>query len=126
MALYGYHVPFRKTPEDSARRKVVFDIIAPYCLSKDDMKVVQASSQQQQDLWLESFANSQKVLLHIKLLQTAKNCFRKYFPDGAVSPLRRDGKMVGLEPGQTILDRCANVPDALQCALICNKFINVI
>ena len=51
------------------------------------------------------FTNSQYVMLRSKLLFNTKEYFRRYFPDNGSAPKTSLGKMIGLKPGETVLDR---------------------
>ena len=55
--------------------------------------------------WLQTFTNSQSVMMHSKVLQTAKEYFRKYFPVDGAAPEASLGKKIGLLYGESILDR---------------------
>jgi hypothetical protein len=105
MSLHGWQVPCGKRADEAARRKEVFDIAAPYCMSEDDILEVGQSPEKLQDLWFESFANSNRVLVHESLQKLAKSHFLRYFPSFGNATSRSVGAMLGLEAGQTILDR---------------------
>lgn len=104
MALYGSDVPNSKKPVDASRREQIFSIVAPYCLSRDDLNAIAEYPDNIKDMWLMTFTNSQSVMLG-KLLTCTKEYFRKYFPSGGASPKTSLGKKIGLDPGQSILDR---------------------
>ena len=59
-------------------------------------------------MWLTTFTNSQNVMVLSKVLQQAKDYFRRYFPDKGASPKQLYGKTIGLAVGQSILDRQGN------------------
>lgn len=105
MAEYGFDVPCSKKPSDAIRRRHIFDIIAPYCFSRTDMAEIATYSDTIQDLWLQSFTNSQSVMVKSKLLQSAKEYFRTFFPDDSMAPRPSKAKRIGLPPGESILDR---------------------
>ena len=50
MALYGCDVPNSRKDEDKERRNTIFDIVAPYCLSAEDIVVVDECSDHIRDL----------------------------------------------------------------------------
>ncbi len=75
MSLFGFDVPMGRTTADKKMRRNVFDIIHPYIMSPDDMVVVQEAGDQIKDRWLETFTNSQKVMIHSTLNATAKSYF---------------------------------------------------
>ena len=105
MAEYGFDVPCSKKPGDDMRRHIIFEIVSTYCFSKDDLAEVDSYAPNIQELWLQTFTNSQSVMLRSKLLQSAKEYFRKYFPNDGAAPRTNLGKKIGLAAGQTILDR---------------------
>jgi hypothetical protein len=105
MAEYGFNVPCSKKPGDAMRRHIIFEIVSQYCLSKEDLVEFESYAPNIQDLWLQTFTNSQSVMLRSKLLQSAKEYFRKYFPNDGAAPRTNLGTKIGLAAGQTILDR---------------------
>ena len=105
MALYGCNVPGAKKSEDQEARDLIFDIIAPYCLSAEDIEAIDEYPVHIRNLWLTSFTNSQNVMIFSKLLPAVKDQFRTYFPHNGASPKASVGRKVGLLPGQSILDR---------------------
>jgi len=105
MALYGSNVPGARKSEDQEARDLIFDIIAPYCLSAEDIEAIDEYPVHIRNLWLTSFTNSQNVMIFSKLMSTVKDHFRTYFPHKAASPKASLGRKVGLMPGQSILDR---------------------
>lgn len=105
MALYGYDIPYTKKSSDVERRAKVFDIISPYCFSKQDLTELERYPEPIREMWLQTFSNSQKVMVHSKLLIATKEWFRKFFPSEGASPNLRWGEQIGLVSGQTILDR---------------------
>jgi len=105
MAMYGCEVPTGKGVEHQTRRDDIFSVVAPYCFSTEDMDAYMEYTENIRDLWLMSFTNSQNVMIWAKLMPIAKKYFRIYFPDKGASPRASFGRKVGLEPGQSILDR---------------------
>jgi len=105
MALYGCNVPGAKKSEDQEARDLIFDIIAPYCLSAEDIEAIDEYPVHIRNLWLTSFTNSQNVMIFSKLLPAVKDQFRTYFSHKGASPKTSVGRKVGLLPGQSILDR---------------------
>jgi len=106
MALYGVDVPTSKKDDDIQRRQTIFDIVAPYCLSADDIEAVNNEyADNIRDLWLASFTCSQNVMIYTKLMSSVKEHFRNYFPPNGLSPKACLGRKIGLAPGQSILDR---------------------
>ena len=105
MAMYGCEVPTCKGVEHQTRRDDIFSVVAPYCFSTEDMDAYMEYTENIRDLWLMSFTNSQNVMIWAKLMPIAKKYFRIYFPDKGASPRASLGRKVGLEPGQSILDR---------------------
>ena len=105
MALYGCNVPGAKKSEDQEARDLIFDIIAPYCLSAEDIEAIDEYPVHIRNLWLTSFTNLQNVMIFSKLLPAVKDQFRTYFPHKGASPKASVGRKIGLLPGQSILDR---------------------
>ena len=105
MALYGYDIPSSKKNSDAERRAKVFAIVAPYCLSRSDMRDLATYPETIVELWLQTFTNSQNTMVRGKLLINTKEWFRKYFPPDGASPKHSLGRQIGLEPGQSILER---------------------
>ena len=105
MALFGCNVPNARKSEDQEARYLIFDIVAPYCLSAEDMTAIDEYPMHIRNLWLSSFTNSQQVMIFSKLLPAVKDHFRTYFPHDGASPKASVGRKVGLLPGQSILDR---------------------
>ena len=106
MALYGPDIPLARNIVDQRKRKEIFDIIAPYSMSLDDMEIFESTPQKVQDLWLESFTASVKGMLFTGLQKLSKIEFGKCFPAHGASPAAVHGASVGLGPGQSILHRC--------------------
>ena len=105
MALYGSNVPGARKSEDQEARDLIFDIIAPYCLSAEDMEAIDEYPVHIRNLGITLFTNLQSVMIFSKLLPAIKDHFRTYFPHKDVSPKASVGRKVGLLPGQSILDR---------------------
>ena len=105
MAEYGFDVPCSKKSSDAIRRRHIFDIIAPYCFSRAELAEIATYSDTIQDLWLQSFTNSQSVMVKSKLLQAAKNYFRSFFPEDGAAPRQAKAKRIGLPLGESILSR---------------------
>ena len=105
MAVHGFDVPQSKKTPDMKRRREIFDIISPYCFSKSDLEEIMTYPQNIQDLWLQTFTNSQSVMLRTKLLQVSKEYFTVYFPNHGAAPKSRFGQKIGLQSGESILDR---------------------
>ena len=95
MAQYGFNVPASKNPADVIRRRLILDIISPYCFSDPDTAEIATYSDAIQDMWLQSVTNSQAVMVKSKLLQSAKEFFRSFFPDSAI-PGQSKAKRMGL------------------------------
>ena len=104
MAQYGFDVPCSKKPADVIRCRFIFDIISPYCFSNADIAEIATYSDSIQEMWFQSFTNSQVVMIKSKLLQSAKEHFRTFFPDSAI-PRPSKARKIGLAPGESILDR---------------------
>ena len=105
MAKFGYDVPYQRKPSDAAKRLEIFQIIKPSCFSQQDLHEIEAYPDNIRAMWLTTFTNSQNVMVRSKLLQQAKDYFRRYFPDKGASPKQTYGKRIGLAAGQSILDR---------------------
>ena len=96
MAEYGFDVPCSKKTSDAIRRRHIFDIIAPYCFSRAELAEIATYSDTIQDLWLQSFTNSQSVMVKSKLLQAAKDYFRSFSPEDGAAPRQAKAKRIGL------------------------------
>ena len=105
MALYGPDIPLARSPVDNAKRRQIFDIVAPYTMSTEDVQMVDAAPQRVQDLWLESFPASLKGMLFTSLQKLTKDEFGKSFPAYGAFPAPMHAEAVGLAANQTILDR---------------------
>ena len=67
MAMYGCDVPNSRKDEDKERRETIFEIVAPYCLSAEDIVAVNEYCDHIRNLWLASFTSSQNVMIFSKL-----------------------------------------------------------
>ena len=105
MAEYGFDVPCSKKTSDVIRRRKIFDIVSPYCFSRAELDEIAKYPDVIQDLWLQSFTNTQSVMVKSKLLQSAKEYFRTFFPDDSCTPRPSKAKRLGLPLGHSILDR---------------------
>lgn len=105
MAEFGIDIPQSRKPEDATRRREIFDIISPYCFTKEDIAEIESYPEHVQDMWLQTFSNSQSVMVRSKVLLAAKEYFRKYFPDNGGFPKASWGQKLGLSLGETVLDR---------------------
>ena len=87
LSLKGYDIPLGRTTSEKAARQQVFDVIAPYFLSEEDMKTVAETEEEEMALWLETFTAMQKGLLFTSLNITAKeHCINRYFPPNGLIP----------------------------------------
>ena len=102
MAEYGFDVPCSKKASDAIRRRHIFDIISQYCFSHAEIAEIATYSDAIQDLWLQSFTNSQSVMVKSKLLQSAKEHFRTFFPDDSMAPRQSKAKRIGLPLGESM------------------------
>lgn len=105
MALFGFDIPLGKGHDDCIKRREIFNIIKPYVFSEEDIEQIQQATPQMLDLWLESFAMSQKGMLFTSLQRMVKDEFRKYFPSHSSLPNATLACRVGLPSGASILDR---------------------
>jgi hypothetical protein len=106
LSLYGAEIPAGFTAGAAAKRRTIWEIAAPYALSREDMLAVQATSPGLVDLWLTTFTNSLKGIL-IKLFRKTKEHVRHYFPDSEYIPKADAAALVGLPSGRNILERYA-------------------
>jgi hypothetical protein len=85
---YGYDFPTGRSMTALNARNGIFEIIHPYLLSKDDLETVQRTDPGINALWLETFTNSLKGMLHNNLNINAKHEFAGNFfpPRGALPP----------------------------------------
>ena len=106
MSLVGHEIPLGRSTADQELRFEVFDIIHPYCLSPEDMEIVNGVDSMTKVLWLETFTNTQKGMLGTSLLSLAKDRFRaNFFPSNGAYPATDFAEMIGLPPGKSILER---------------------
>ena len=105
MSLYGFDVPCGRNSKATARRKKIFDIIAPYVMSQEDIDAVAERPVLLRDLWLESLANTHRTMLHSKLQRNTKDFLHKFFPSNGCLPKAKNAALVGLSASATILDR---------------------
>ena len=113
MSVVGHEIPLGKSSEDQILRDRIFNMIAPYCLSTEDMEELETFSKREIDVWLQSFTNTQKGVIFTSLLSNAKELFRKkYFPSAGTCPASANAELLGLPAGHTILERldiiCSN------------------
>ena len=106
MSVVGHELPLGKSSEDQILRDRIFNLIAPYCLSTEDMEEVETFSRREMDVWLQSFTNTQKGVIFTSLLSNAKEWFRKkYFPSAGAYPATSYAELLGLPAGRSILER---------------------
>jgi hypothetical protein len=106
MSLVGHEIPLGRSTADQELRFEVFDIIHPYCLSPEDMEIVNGVDSMTKVLWLETFTNTQKGLLGTSLFALAMSQFRtNFFPSNGAYPASDFAEMIGLPPGKSILNR---------------------
>ena len=105
MSKCGVNLPMGRSTEDKKMRRKIFDVIAPYIMSPDDMVVVQQAGDQIKDLWLETFTNSQKVMINSTLNAEAKSFCDHFFPGKGNIPSVKYANLLGLKPGHSILHR---------------------
>ena len=84
MAEYGFDVQCSKKASDAILCLHIFDIISLYCFSHAEIAEIATYPDTIQDLWLQSFTNSKSVMVKSKLLQSAKEYFRTFFPDDSM------------------------------------------
>ncbi len=108
----GYDIPLGRTVSEKALRQLVFDIIAPYFLSSEEMKTVEEADPEEMAHWLETFTSTQKGLLYTTLNITAKEyCIATYYPPRGSIPTPEHAAELGLPAGKSILSRtCAVFP----------------
>ena len=105
MSMYGFEVPCGRNQLAAGRRKKVFDIIAPYVMSQDDLDAVAERTQYLRDLWLESMANAARTMLQSKLQVKTKEFMRRFFPSNGLFPTKKHAALIGLPANTSILDR---------------------
>ena len=74
-------------------------------MSAADMLAVQEAGDQIKDLWLETFTNSQKVMINSTLNAEAKSFCDHFFPGKGNIPSVKYANLVGFGPGESILHR---------------------
>ena len=108
MSVAGHEIPLGKSTGDIMLRSMIFDIIHPYCLSPEDMKVVNEADHRVKNVWLETFTNTQKGIIGTSFLNLAKDEFRSsFFPNNGAYPPSFYGKQLGLPAGKSMLERSA-------------------
>ena len=105
MSMCGVDLSMGRSTEDKKMRRAIFDVIAPYIMSAADMLAVQEAGDQIKDLWLETFTNSQKVMINSTLNAEAKAYFDHFFPGKGNIPSVKYANLLGLGPGESILHR---------------------
>ena len=118
MSMYGFEVPCGRNQLAAGRRKKVFDIIAPYVMSQDDLDAVAERTQYLRDLWLESMANAARTMLQSKLQVKTKEFMRRFFPSNGLFPTKKHAALIGL-PGQCRQTRAYWTGDLVYCVLTC-------
>ncbi len=116
MSIVGYDIPLGRTTKDNTLRQEVFDLIAPYVLSAEEIQMVDETDPQIRGLWFETFTNSQKGVLFTSLNALAKEFYRKfYFPDNGTCPPPEFAALLCLPPGMSFLARyfviVCNIPN---------------
>ncbi len=100
---HGYDFPTGRSMTAINQRNEIFDIIHPYVLSADDLVTVQQTNPGIKTLWLETFTNSLKDMLHNNLNINAKHEFAgNVFPPRGALPEAITGRLIyrpGSEPG---------------------------
>ena len=76
MSLVGHEIPLGRSTADQELRFEVFDIIHPYCLSPEDMEIVNGAELNTKVMWLETFTNMQKEMLGTRLLYINLHYFK--------------------------------------------------
>ncbi len=106
LSVRGCEIPLNRTTSEKAARQQVFDIIAPYFLSSEDIKTVADADQEEMALWLETFTATQKGLLYTTLNIAAKEyCIATCFlPNGSI-PAPEHAAQLGLPAGKSFLSR---------------------
>jgi hypothetical protein len=105
MSVVDHEIPLGKSSEGQILRDHIFNMVAPYYLSTDDMEEVGTISKGQIDVLLESFTNTQKGVIYTSFLTNAKNWVRqKYFPSGGGYPPSSYTELLRLPPCKTMLE----------------------
>ncbi len=108
---YGYDFPTGRSTTAINARNGIFEIIHPYVLSKDDLDTVQRTDPGIKALWLATFTNSLKGMLHNNLNINAKHEFAgNFFPPNFFPPYHPLilVRSFGLQFGKSILNRQVN------------------
>ena len=74
-------------PDDA--RALVYDIISQYCFSQAEIAEISTYSESIQEMWLQSFMNSQSVMVKSKVLQSAKEHIHTFSPTLVAFPDRQ-------------------------------------
>ena len=106
LSLKGYDIPVGRTGDEKLTREEVFNLIAPYFLSSEDMETIGEADPEEMALWLETFTNTQKGLLYTSLNVATKSfCIDNYFPCKGSIPTPEHAAELGLPSGKSILSR---------------------
>ena len=106
MSVRGYDIPIGKTKTEVLARQELFDIIHPYVLSAEDMKIVNREDEHVRALWFETFTNAQKGVLLTSLGILSKEEFStNFFPPKGSLPPPECAALMGLPPGKSFLHR---------------------
>ena len=106
LSLKGYDIPVGRTASEKLTREEVFNLIAPYFLSSEDMETIGEADPEEMALWLETFTNTQKGLLYTSLNVATKSfCIDNYFPCKGSVPTPEHAAELGLPSGKSILSR---------------------
>ena len=80
MSMYDVDMPTGNSARDKQMLRDVFDVIYPYIMSPEEMMEVEQDGDQVKNHWLETFTNSQKVMISTTLNGEAN----QYFPFSTV------------------------------------------
>ena len=106
LSVKGYDLLLGRTVSEKAARQQVFDIVAPYFLSSEDMETVAEANPEEMAHWLETFTATQKGLVHTSLnFATKLYCIDRYFPSKGSVPTPEHAAELGLPSGKSILSR---------------------
>ena len=106
LSVKGYDIPLGRTVGEKATRQQVFDIIALYFLSSEDMETVAEANPEEMAHWLETFIATQKGLVHTSLNIAAKlYCIDRYFPSKGSVPTSEHAAELELPSENSILSR---------------------
>ena len=103
MSMCCVDLPNGRSTEDKKMHRTIFDVIAPYIMSADDRVVKQQAGDQINDIWLETFTNSQRAMISSTLNVEAISFFDRFFPGKGKVPSAKYGTLVGLGSGKSIL-----------------------